>query len=720
MLFAGKIFEAVHMFDPDLPIKTIEEEKKYGLSRYKFAQSLGESILNYKENESLVIGISGEWGSGKTSIVNMALEYICLSEVDNGKPLIMRFNPWNFSDHNQLIEKFFNELSILLSNESKVTEKLKSYFNKLIPPVLLVSSLTSPNQIQALINSAKWVEEHPTKSLESLKTELNELLTKNNRKIIIVIEDIDRLNNSEIRQMFQLVKLLANFSNTVYIMEFDKNIVIKALEEDISENYSFQYIEKIVQVIFDVPKISDLELELILNIEIKELIKNSLDLFDKDRWAFYYQNGLKHLFKDIRAIKRYINILKFNFGLLKDEVDLADLFAITAIQVHLPNVYNFIKYNKKIFTSEKKEYLIILNDFISENSTRIHENQLKTLLKSIFPTLNYIFDENFKEYDYYFNAGYKPSRHDLISICNPKSFETYFRLSVPEWNISREEFHQIIRDASDSNIFGDKLLQLHEEGKALKFIEYLDKYVWNFEVISIPENNIYPIIEALLDKGDLFVPDDSADLKDGFNYMIYRIFTSLVQQFKDKKMQCDILKNAVMKAENSVYVLFELINNLDEELMSNKQTEILCELIQEICKKSLKYYEHGRLIESNDSFMIIWWLKYCGFETEADEILHDIFSDREKTVNFVKNFFRKDKTQKYDCFEEEGIDEEGIINSTIDIDLMRNSLEKIYLSPDFELLAENERGPIYALLHQLPNVTCFRDKKELEFMNFYS
>lgn len=712
--------EAFPMFNPDLPIKTIEEEKKYGLGRYKFAQSLGQSILSYDKTESLVIGISGEWGSGKTSIVNMALDYISLSKTDDKKPIIMKFNPWNFSDHNQLLEKFFNELNILLSKEPKIiTAKLKSYFNRLIPPLLIVSSLTSPNQTQAFIDSARWIEEHPTKDLETLKNELNKLLTKNNRKILIIMEDIDRLNNSEINQIFQLVKLVANFSNTIYIMEFDRNIVKKALEKNIPEKYSFQYIEKIVQVIFDVPKISDLELELILNTEIGKLIKNSSELFNKDRWEFYYQNGLKDLFKDIRSIKRYINNLKFNFGLLKDEVDLADLFAITAIQVHLPDIYNFIKHNKKNFTSkikvsEQKEYLNILNDVISENSTTIQENQLKNILKSIFPVLNPIFDEKFDKHEYSSN-GYKPSRFDLLSICTPNAFETYFRLSVPEWNISREEFHNIILNANDSVTFGDILLQLHNEGKVLKFIEFLDKYVKNVDVINIPQENISPIIEAILDKGDFFVPDESDKQQDEFNYMIYRIFTNLVRQFKGKRKQCNILKNAIINSKNSMYVPFNLIDNLDEELMSDKETMILSELMTNVCQKSAKYYESGLFLENKNSFLIIWWLKYCGFETEGDEILYDIFSDSEKTVKFIKNFFRKDKTQKYDCYEdEEGYDEEGVINSTINVELIKDSLEKIYLSSDFEVLADDEKGPIYALLHQLPNVTCFEVKEKLE------
>lgn len=353
-----------------------------------------------------------------------------------------------------------------------------------------------------------------------------------------------------------------------------------------------------------------------------------------------------------------------------------------------------------------------MNEFISENSTRISENQLKNLLKSIFPILNELFDENFKEWDYYFNGSYKPSYRDLLSICIPEAFETYFRLSVPEWNISSEEFHQIISNTNDSKIFGDKLLQLNEEGKIIKFIKYLDRYVSSYDVISIPEENIASIIEVLLDKGDLFVPDDSDDLKTEFNYMIYRIFTNLVKQFKEKRIQCEILKNAVLNAENSVYVLFELIDNLDEELMSNKQMRVLGELGREICQKSLEYYENGQLLESKDSFLIINWLKEFGFDIEADEIIYDIFSDREKTIKFVKNFFRQDKTQKYDYCDDE--EEKGFINCTIDLDLMKHSLEEIYFASDFELLNSDEIGPITVLLSQLGSRCFFIKKKLLE------
>jgi len=61
------------MFKPDQPIKSCKEDI---LGRYLFAQSLGDAILSYKEKDSIVIGLFGAWGSGKTSIINMALEHI--------------------------------------------------------------------------------------------------------------------------------------------------------------------------------------------------------------------------------------------------------------------------------------------------------------------------------------------------------------------------------------------------------------------------------------------------------------------------------------------------------------------------------------------------------------------------------------------------------------------------------------------------------------------
>lgn len=97
----------------DSPIKTKREDL---LGRSKFSESLGKALLKWKSEDGIVIGLYGKWGSGKSSVINLATEYIeketrkkKYSEKD--KPIVIRFNPWNFTEQNQLISIFFSELA---------------------------------------------------------------------------------------------------------------------------------------------------------------------------------------------------------------------------------------------------------------------------------------------------------------------------------------------------------------------------------------------------------------------------------------------------------------------------------------------------------------------------------------------------------------------------------------------------------------------------------
>src|SRR3989304_1716152 len=103
------------MFASDVPITNKKEDK---LGRIAFAESLGKAILDYKEEDSCVLGLYGPWGSGKTSIINMTIEYI-ESTQNNSKPIIVNFDPWNYSDQNQLTAQFFKELARTLHVKDK-------------------------------------------------------------------------------------------------------------------------------------------------------------------------------------------------------------------------------------------------------------------------------------------------------------------------------------------------------------------------------------------------------------------------------------------------------------------------------------------------------------------------------------------------------------------------------------------------------------------------
>ena len=91
------------MISPDLPITKSTEDR---LNRGTFAKSLAKTISHYAFPSSFTIGLYGEWGSGKTSLVNMVLEAV--EDIDNSA-IILRFNPWLCTDPKQLITQFFKQ-----------------------------------------------------------------------------------------------------------------------------------------------------------------------------------------------------------------------------------------------------------------------------------------------------------------------------------------------------------------------------------------------------------------------------------------------------------------------------------------------------------------------------------------------------------------------------------------------------------------------------------
>lgn len=94
------------MFKDDCPISSREDDK---LNRRNFAESLAKAITYYKNDNCLTISLMGKWGSGKTSIINMVTDY--LNNESESENIIIHFDPWYFSNKDNLLFQFFDILS---------------------------------------------------------------------------------------------------------------------------------------------------------------------------------------------------------------------------------------------------------------------------------------------------------------------------------------------------------------------------------------------------------------------------------------------------------------------------------------------------------------------------------------------------------------------------------------------------------------------------------
>ena len=235
--------------------RPIDREEQDLLGRSFFSKQLGKAIYEYNGKDGLVIGLFGKWGTGKTSVINMAINEINkLAENDKNKPMIMKFAPWNYSDKNNLISLYFQSLKNKIEFKKKVGKALSDYSGA-FDTLLLVPGVSS-GFIESLKSLARVLGDNLREKVDLDRTKdiLEKALIKANKKIIIVIDDIDRLTNSQIRDVFQLVKQVADFPNVIYVLAMDREVVRSALTEvhNIDGN---EYLEKIIQIPFEIPEL---------------------------------------------------------------------------------------------------------------------------------------------------------------------------------------------------------------------------------------------------------------------------------------------------------------------------------------------------------------------------------------------------------------------------------------------------------------------------------
>lgn len=163
--------------------------------------------------------------------------------------------------------------------------------------------------------------------------------------IIVVLDDIDRLSTSEIRDVFKLVRLTASFPNVSYVLAFDRARVESALgEEGIPGR---DYLEKILQVAVDLPQIPEQVLNRQVFDALNEVFLNagqSLEL-DERVWPDVFMEIVRPLIRNMRDVRRYAAAVQGTVEVVGDQVALADLLGAEAIRVFLPDVFAWFPFS---------------------------------------------------------------------------------------------------------------------------------------------------------------------------------------------------------------------------------------------------------------------------------------------------------------------------------------------------------------------------------------
>ena len=647
-------YQGSRMFNTDNPIETLENDL---LGRASFAKAFGKAILSYNNNSSIVLGLLGKWGSGKTSIINMGLQHIEAIAEEGKKPVVVKFNPWNFSDQNQLVTQFFRQLSSVLQRQDVggkykgVADKLEALGNLCAPLVFIPGLAPIAGAVEKAAKGASAVTKsvgaaHET-DLNGIRAEIDKLLSNVPSKLLIVIDDIDRLNSVEIRQIFQLVKVLGNFPNTIYLLAFDKDVVVSALSE-VQHSAGEDYLEKIIQVPVEVPQLSPGAIQKLLLSQLQR-IANDIpeDRFEKDHWTNIYQTGLKHLFENARDVARYINVLSFGLELVKEEVDTVDFFALTAIQVFFPNVYYGIRDGKDLFAgtaserNEPKQQAKARCDEILDRADTAHREVLKDLLHRLFPKLYAVYGNT------YYGSDRLGEWRRKGKIASPENFDKFFGLSVPRDDFSLVEVKTILSQASNPASFNEALAGLRDDGRVTRFLQLVEDYTSE----AIPIEHIQTIIDVLINIGDSFPYDTNSFWTGDGPIRLARITYQLLKRLDTQEARFNMLKQSFNSATESLYTVVQEVAIFDQEhgrydekkdVVPEKERVVtstqLDELEQIAASKIQFWFEDGRVLKQKHLPSILFsWSKWAGLDVIKARIADRLRTDNE-LIDFITGF----------------------------------------------------------------------------------
>lgn len=542
------------MLDADHPITNSSQDR---LNRTPFAKALARSMLDHPRHESIVIGLYGGYGVGKTSLIHLTLEELNFASsnlLDEEKPLVINFSAWSYSGEKSLVTCFFRRLIFALKKAENVKQK-----EKLIELLTAYAAFFSPGIL------AEHNKEMTQMDLPAIKAEINYLLQLETRHLIIIIDNIARLTSQETQKIFQIIKSMANYANSTYLVALDKDKLVKEIN-DTNDNGE-AWLEKMIQLPFYVPPILKQDLEAILADRLHSVLTEIPNMsWDNNDWADLYHGAIKFFFHQCRDITRYVNILQFSYKRVRDTVNPCDYFALTAIEVFMPEIYQGILDNKDLFT-DLLDHVYELTDVEREEekkrcdeiiirSNKLPKEMILFLLTKLFPRLHKIYQPNIPIF--YSDALANALKH----LSSPPWFDGYFRLAIQPSQIAASEFKTILSLLSKPKAFDHMLARLNQDNAIIKFLSQLDD---PYILKKISKKHARTLIAALLDNGDLFPVGIAGPLNLDSPARIHRIINVLLTEYSSQEERFIVLQEAINDAKKSIYLLVYELDTLSLE-----------------------------------------------------------------------------------------------------------------------------------------------------------
>lgn len=438
--------------------KVLSEENDE-LGRLPFINELKNRILATSSGKhSFSIGIVGPWGAGKTTFLK-TLE----KEFETESNLVqLHFNPWSTGNVENITAIFFSDLSKKLAQFDEILKyDVIQYSNDLLQ-IVDSSAISSVRKI--------FQQTMSEQDLTDQFKNINSAISRLRKRIVVYVDDVDRLHEREIIEVLRIIRNTANFGNVFFIVGFDKVYVSNALVNVFGGNTE-TYLEKIFQLEYYLPIepnrliYKNAVLKSLRDLIIDNRSKAVLDAIENPPSGGLF-SGLEVLpdvvsyIKNFRDVERFMNVFILNFERIKNNIYLPDFISISILRFKYPEVYKILYYNRSLFlhTTADDAYRLETGPLF----VRYRENEAKELrntplydyLKKNIQNLAFAEREIDKVSELILSIfGFRPTQDGLagkrslynhhLTITNGSYFYRYFDFSM-HGRLDQQEFDNAI------------------------------------------------------------------------------------------------------------------------------------------------------------------------------------------------------------------------------------------------------------------------------------
>ncbi len=452
----------------------------------------------------------------------------------------LNFTSTKIEDISNNLGKFIQVFAVLLGFVSVKLPSDMSTYSLVVAGILLLlaQSLKFLNWIAKAYIELRDIETKHKKNLEERKDEIKELLSKQDKTILVIIDDIDRLSPNEIKDLFRLIKANADFPNIVYLTLFQRDVVEKALSMD-GFYKGNEYLEKIIQVGINLPEVPEKGINNILFKKLDRVIEEygGMKTFNQGRWNELFLDGIRTYFENLRDVNRFVSSLSFQLGALSKEgvldVNIIDIIGIEALRHFEPNTYKDLFKNKECLTSssssgyggrDNEEHKRNILEIIGNSGEE--KEKVRSTIKVLFPNTQWAWSN--------YHSNVDDDDFVDLRICHPERFDRYFSFFMTKEDFSEYEFQEMLKKTNDRDAMLNILKEYYNDGRLELFLERFEAYKQ-----KVPSEHSKAFLGAMYTIGDLVSDEHKGFFKFSSMVSLNRIVLWYLKkkEFKDNRKE---------------------------------------------------------------------------------------------------------------------------------------------------------------------------------------